>query len=322
MSARRNEPVLLSGATGFVGRRLFPELRRRGYEVVCGSRNPDRGRRRFPKRRWVELDVDRPETVRRALEGCGSAFYLVHQMTGEAEYLEREQRAARGFLRAAEANDLHRIVYLGGVEPAGRPSTHLQSRLAVGRVLRSGTPSSIELRASMIIGSGSAGWRIVRDLAARLPAMILPAWTRSRTQPVGIGDVVEALVAALELDDEGSAWFDIPGPETMTVAEILRRTANLMGNDPVVFDVPVLSPRISSYWLKFVTGTDSRLARALVEGLRHDLLAESDAYWKRIGHEQLVSFDEAARRAMEPTDSPAGQVLERLVHSVTSLRRS
>jgi len=322
MSASMDDRVLLSGATGFVGRRLFPELRRRGYEVLCGSRNPEDARKRFPKRQWVELDVDRPETVERALEGCGAAFYLIHQMTDESNYLERERSAARGFVRAAEANDVGRIVYLGGVEPKGRPSKHLQSRLATGRVLRSGEPSTIELRASMIIGPGSASWRIVRDLAARLPAMILPSWTRTRTQPIWIEDVVEALVCALELEEEGPAWFDLPGPETLTVAEILERTARAMGNEPIAVDVPVLSPRISSYWLRFITGTDPQLARELVEGLRHDLLAESADYWERIGYKDLIPFDEAARRALEPSEGMAAKVVERLVHSVTPMRRS
>ncbi|MFB6374708.1 MAG: hypothetical protein ABEN55_16665 [Bradymonadaceae bacterium] len=168
----------------------------------------------------------------------------------------------------------------------------------------------------MIIGAGSESWRIVRDLAARLPAMLLPSWTRSKTQPVWIGDVTEALVGALEMETEESQWCDIPGPDTLTIEEILRRTARAMGNDPRGISVPFLSPRISSWWLRFVTSADMHVARQLVEGLKSDLIAESDEFWEQIGHTDLLSFDEAARRSLAPPESRSGRIIERVVHEV------
>ena len=299
------KPVFLSGATGFIGSHLHRRLRKDGLEVRCGSRHPDKARPDRPPCEWVKFDVEDPDTMPSALEGCGSAVYLVHQMKGGEGYRERERSGALAFRRAAEGAGVERVVYLGGVEPAGTPSEHLSSRLEVGSILRGGDVSTIELRASMIIGANSASWQIVRDLAARLPVMILPRWTRSRSQPVDISDVVEALVGALRLDIDGSAWFDIPGPEVLTVEAILHKTARVMGQDTLSYPVPLLSPRLSSFWLRFVTQADLYMARELVEGLEDDLLAQDHAFWERIGHTDLTPFDEAAKKALEGTPEPS-----------------
>jgi uncharacterized protein YbjT (DUF2867 family) len=323
------EPVFLTGATGFVGTHLYPKLVDLGLEVRCGTRNPDKARERDPSCQWVEFDVERPATLAPALEGCGSAFYLIHQMQQGEGYREREERSARAFLDACEEAGVRRLVYLGGVEPEGLPSEHLASRLHTGRILRGGHHpgdhqrgdqlSTVELRASMIVGAGSASWQIVRDLAARLPFMVLPQWTQSHTQPVYIDDVVEALAGALDLELDGSAWFDIPGPQTLSVENILKKTARSLGHEITAFPVPLLSPRLSSFWLKFVTRGDIYMARELVEGLKSDLLAEDDAYWEMIGHTDLVSFDEAARRASQETapDSRLSRVYEGLVRTIS-----
>lgn len=319
MPKESKDQVLLTGATGFIGRHLYPRLVKLGLEVRSGTRRPEEARREHPDRRWVELDVERPDTLAPAMEGCRSAIYLVHQMSGGQGYRKRERRAARAFRTAAENVGVERIVYLGGVAPAGVPSQHLGSRLETGLILRGGKVSAIELRASMVIGKGSASWQIVRDLAARLPVMILPKWTRSRSQPIYIDDVLAAIVGALELKTNDSAWFDIPGPETLSVEQILHRTAQLLGHDLNVYPIPLLSPRLSSYWLRFVTGCDIYLARELVEGLKSDLLAEDHSYWERIGHTHLVGFDEAARRAtkgLEP-DSLLAQTYESLLQTLS-----
>lgn len=317
------KPVLLSGASGFIGSRLHVRLRQAGLDVRCGTRDPERKRRNLPDRRWVTLDVEDPATLDGALEGCGSAYYLVHQMQGDSRYREREARAARDFRLAAERAGIRRIVYLGGVEPAGSPSEHLASRLAVGRILRDGEVSTVELRAAMILGGGSASWQIVRDLAARLPFMILPRWTRSRSQPVDVRDVVEALLAALRMEIDGSACFDLPGPEILTVEEILERTARLAGLDMRSVHVPLLSPRLSSHWLRFVTHADLGIARELVDGLENDLLARDDEFWKRIGHTELVPFDEAVRTAFAEEDrgSFLARAYEGIVRRVAAARR-
>jgi uncharacterized protein YbjT (DUF2867 family) len=168
----------------------------------------------------------------------------------------------------------------------------------------------------MIVGHGSISWQIVRDLAARLPAMLLPRWLETRSQPVAIDDVVHAIVAALELPLKEAGIHDLPGPETLTAKEILLRIAALRGTRPVTVGVPVLSPHLSSYWLKFVTGADYRVARELVDGLSSDLVAPNDGLWRLLPDHRRLSFDEAARRALleqDRTGEHSGHLLERAV---------
>lgn len=219
-------------------------------------------------------------------------------MGGGRDFHRLEQRAARAFATAAAEAGLERIVFLGAPAPSGAPSEHLRSRLEVGELLRAGPVPALELRASMVIGHGSASWQIVRDLAVRLPVMVLPRWLASRTRPVALDDVIAALVAAADLPMTGSAWFDLPGPEVMSGRQILERVARVRGRRFVAVEVPFLSPRLSSLWLRLVTRTDFDLAWALVEGLTQDLLPHDDRFWELIGHARLVPFDEAARRAL------------------------
>lgn len=307
MSENDSKRVLLTGATGFVGHHLYPALVDRGYDVVCGSRRPQEAAATTENREWVELDVERPETLAPAMDGCDAAFYLIHQVGQSDDYGQREIQAATHFRDAARQAGTSRVVYLGGVAPDGPPSHHLESRLETGLVLRDGDVSTIELRAAMIIGPGSASWQIVRDTAARLPAMLLPSWSRSRSEPVAISDVVTALVGALERDTTDSECWDIPGPDAMSGKEVFERAARLMGNNPLLIDVPLLTPRLSSYWLRFVTGSNYELARELVEGLEHDLIARNDRFWALIDHEERLDFDAAAARALAEGDYPANR---------------
>jgi uncharacterized protein YbjT (DUF2867 family) len=175
----------------------------------------------------------------------------------------------------------------------------------------------------MIIGRGSISWQIVRDLAARLPAMLLPRWLSTRTQPIGIDDVAFAVTAALALPIDAAGVYDIPGPETLTAKEILFRVAALRGTRPIAFAVPILSPHLSSYWLKFVTGADYVVARELVDGLSSDILASAPLLWDRFPDHELVGFDQAARRAMSGEDGAplqAGRLVELAVRRIS--RRS
>ncbi len=298
----RDEPVLLTGATGFVGRALAPVLRDRGWEVICASRHPDQARRRHPEYEWVYLDVEEQESVERAVSGCGSAVYLIHQMRGGAGYEQREQKAANHFREACERAGVERIAYLGGVALAGSPSRHLASRLQTGRALRRGKMSTIELRASMIIGEGSESWQILHELAGRLPVMLLPEWTRSRSEPLHISDAVEALAGALQLPSAKAGWYGIPGPDAVSVKDLLVMTARRLGREPVTFDVPFLTPKLSGYWLRFVTECDSFVARQLVEGLKTDLLASGDEYWSMIGHREVKGIERAIEIATRETD--------------------
>lgn len=225
-------------------------------------------------------------------------------MGGGGDYAKRERNAARTMREECERASVDRLVYLGGIEPDGPPSHHLESRLETGRILRNGDYSALELRCSMIIGAGSTSWQIVRDLAARLPSMLLPAWTESRTEPVAVEDVVTGLVGALEVELDDEEHYDMPGPEILSVREIFKRTATVMNRNPLLVPVPFLSPWLSSQWLRFVTRADITVARELVEGLKNDILTdEGNQYWKLIGHEDLVGFDDATRRAIDQLET-------------------
>jgi len=298
MSSSADRTVLLTGATGFVGRHLLPELLARGWRVRCASRDPERARLNSPEQQWVALDLNDDRTLAPALEGCHAAFYLVHGMGGAHDYDDREAAAARGFASAAAGAGLARVVYLGGVAPQGAPSRHLASRLETGRLLREGDVPCVELRAGMIVGLGSESWRIVRDLAARLPAMVLPRWLSSRSQPIAIEDVVFALAESLEMALDGPVALDLPGPEILTAREILTRVARLRGMRPVMIGVPLITPWLSSWWIKLVTRADFAVARELVQGLSSDLIIEGDGFWGRYPDHPRVPFDRAAARAL------------------------
>jgi uncharacterized protein YbjT (DUF2867 family) len=257
-------------------------------------------RSEWSQRTWVRADLADADDADRALAGCQVAYYLVHSLAESgSELFARERRVAETFALAAERVGLERIVYLGATAPQGQPSEHLRSRLEVGRVLRSGAVPTLELRAGMIIGFGSASWRIVRDLAARLPVMVLPRWLRSRSQPVAIDDAIMALADGARVPLPQSVSFDLPGPEIMSYREALERTARLLGHRrlPVV-DVPVGSPHLSSQWIRLVTRADWAVAHELVLGLTHDLLARSDEYWQLTEHPPLLTFEQAGREAL------------------------
>jgi uncharacterized protein YbjT (DUF2867 family) len=324
VEAAPDKQVLLTGASGFVGRRLAPVLDALGWRVRCISRDAARAHQQWPQRAWQQADIANLDDVMRTLDGCRVGYYLVHSLAENSTGLVEHERAlAETFAIAAERVGVERIVYLGATEPQGPPSDHLRSRLEAGRVLRSGRVPTLELRAGMIVGYGSASWQIVRELAARLPAMVLPRWLQSRSQPVAIEDVIVALATAARVPLSGSASFDLPGPEIMTYRETLMRTARLLGHRRlVVVDVPVLTPTLSAQWIRLVTMADWSVARELVHGLRYDLLARGDEYWQLIAHAPLVTFDEAARSAFKeesrnPRTGRPARAIETAVDLVT-----
>jgi len=307
--------ILLTGATGFVGRAVRPALTAAGWRVRCLTRKLARARAHDPSLDRIEGDVADARSCARALEGGQAALYLVHGMGEDADYHRHEVAAAKTFCQAAATAGVERIVYLGGIAPAGAGSEHLRSRLDVGEALRGGPVKTIELRASMIVGHGSLSWLIVRDLTARLPFMVLPQWLKSRTQPVAISDVVIALVRALDLPLAASASFDLPGPRALSGTEILEETARVMGlRHPRMIAVPLLSPRLSSLWLRFVTRANWSVAREVVVGLIDDLLARDDRFWPLIDHPNRLTFGAAARvaldaeRCQEPSSGPWGAI--------------
>jgi uncharacterized protein YbjT (DUF2867 family) len=289
--------TLVLGATGFVGRALVPALRVAGDRVRAASRREEAG----PE--WVQCDVRAPHTLPRAFEGIDCAYYLVHSMGERGDFRAVERRSAEAVVVAAAESGCKRIVYLGGVEPAGRPSKHLASRLEVGEILRAGPVPAIELRAAMIVGNGSASWQILRDLALRLPVMVLPRWLESKSCPIALADVVTALVDARRVRLATSECFDIPGPDVLRAREMLMIVAALEGRRIPTVRVSLLTPRLSASWLKLVSRADYEVARELVLGLRDDLLPRDRRYFRLTGHSPRWSFRAAAIDALH-TERP------------------
>lgn len=305
----KSPKLLLTGATGFVGRHLDAALTETSWDVVRATRNP----KLASQAGWVYLDVSDPSSIDAAIAGCDAAVYLIHSIDDSKDYPEREASGAKAFVAAAERAGVQRIVYLGGVAPKAKASRHLLSRLNTGEILRSGTVSTIELRCGLIIGAGGSSWMMVRDLAARLPAMLLPRWLQFSSWPVWIEDVVLSIVRALDFPEEGSAWYDVPGNERMTHANFLSRIAKSMGKDPRLIGVPVITPRLSSYWIALVTRADLALAQELVEGLQSDLDPSGETIWDRLGDEQPTEFQTSVYQALED-ETAATTPTPKLVH--------
>jgi len=302
-----DRPVVVAGATGFVGRHLLAYLADAGVPLRGGTRRPDLAAARHPRFDWVALDLDDPGTLDMALSGARAVVHLVHHMNDpRGDLVARETAAAKTLVAAAERAGVERIVYLGAPVPKGASSSHIRAREATGRVLHDSAIPCFELRASMIVGVGSESWLIVRDLAMRLPAMVLPNWLRSRTQPIWIGDVVAAIARCLALPTADAGVWDLPGPEVMTAKEIVMRTAAADGRRPPSIGVPVLTPALSSTWIRLVTRADMDIARKLVDGLTTDLVVEDDGLYARCPDLPRTPFDEAARRALEEEPEVAG----------------
>jgi uncharacterized protein YbjT (DUF2867 family) len=273
------QTVLLTGATGYVGGRLLPRLVGAGYPVRCLARRPEALRPRVPQGVEVVVgDVLDGPALAHALGGVRTAVYLIHSMGEAAGFAEHDRKAALAFGDAARAAGVGRIVYLGGLgDDADDLSEHLRSRHEVGRALRvSGVPV-VELRASVILGAGSLSFELIRALVERLPVMVTPRWVHVPTQPIWIGDVIEALLWAIRLDPARQGTFDIGGPEVVSYADLMLEYARQRGLSRWMIPVPFLTPRLSSLWLALVTPVYARVGRALIDGIRHPTVVRPGA---------------------------------------------
>ncbi|WP_040698691.1 SDR family oxidoreductase [Nocardiopsis kunsanensis] len=295
----RERPVLVTGATGYIGGRLVPQLLEAGHRVRCLARSPDK-LRDLPWRDRVEVvrgDVISGDGLPEALDGVGTAYYLVHSMGGGTDFRSTDLQGAHTFARAAADAGAGRIVYLGGlVSSRGELSPHMASRAEVARVFLEGPVPAVVLRAAVIIGSGSASFEMLRYLTERLPAMTTPRWVHSRVQPIAVRDVLRLLVRADDLPEGTNATFDTGGPEVLTYADMVRRYAGEAGLRPrLILPVPVLSPGLSSLWVGLVTPVPPAVARPLVESLRHDAVVSGAGHEEREGDRTGADRGDRAR---------------------------
>ena len=290
--------VLVIGASGYIGSNLVPRLLEQGHIVRAAGRR----REVIEARGWlgveaIAADVLKPETLDAALAEVEVAYYLVHSMGSGADFARIDREGARNFRQAAERAGVRRIIYLGGIQPKDAPSEHLQSRAETGEVLRDGTVPVTEVRAGIIVGAGSAAFEVIRDLALHLPVMVTPKWVRSRTQPIALRDLVEYLVRIAELPETAGHIYDVGGPQVLSYAEMMQEFARINGKHILIIPVPVLTPRLSSYWLDLVTAVPADVVRPLIDGLRHDLLAD-DAAIRGLIPLPLTSYADAVRAAL------------------------
>ncbi len=315
----RDRPrALVLGASGYVGTHLVPFLASRGFAVRAAARRVEA----LEARGWTGVEVMAADaldatSLDRALAGVQVAYYLVHSMAAGAQFPRLDRQAAVAFREAAARAGVQRIVYLGGLLPAqADASAHLASRAETGALLREGPVPVTEVRAGMIIGPGSAAFEVIRDLVFHLPAMVTPRWVRSRSQPIALDDVLEVLARLPAIEQAAGAVYDVGGPEVLTYEDLMRQFGELVGRRPVILPVPVLTPRLSSYWLDLVTAVPANVARALIEGLAHDVLAD-DAPIRALIPLKLQTYREAARAALAAERRPHG---EQVAAGVTSAR--
>jgi uncharacterized protein YbjT (DUF2867 family) len=293
-----NKTVLVTGANGFIGRLLTKALLSEDVHLRCMVRKPLRSAESSIE--TVRGDLLEPASLPAALAGVDTAYYLVHAMAGgRAGFERRDREAAENFVRAAEKASVRRVIYLGGLGETGDDlSEHLKSRLEVAEILRSGKFATTFLRAAVIMGAGGASFEMVKALVERLPIMITPRWVTTLCQPIAVEDVISYLVGCMKDERTAGGTFDIGGPDVITYKEMMERFGRIRGRTLYILPVPVLTPRLSSYWVGFITPVAPSVSMPLIEGLKNEVICRENAIRELIPL-QLTPYDEAVRRSLD-----------------------
>jgi len=292
--------ILLTGANGYIGQRLIPVLHDLGHNLYCVVRDPARFRNRLgiEDSKIVQLDFGKIKDGDQLPKDIDIAFYLIHSMSSGGDFEEQEKKTAENFLTLIEETDCKQIIYLSGIVNAEQLSTHLRSRKNVEQILSSGNVPLTVLRAGIIVGSGSASFEIIRDLTEKLPIMIAPKWLKTKTQPIAIRNVIQFLCGVMGKEKYYNQSYDIAAREILTYKELLLRYAKVRGLKRWIFTVPVMSPKLSSYWLYFITSTSYSLAGNLVNSMKVDVVANENNLAEELQIE-LISYERAVELAFQ-----------------------
>ena len=297
--------ILLTGATGYIGKRLLPALIEKGHHVICCVRDPKRFNPPDSIRDKIEIlkiDLLDPETLAQIPQDIDGAYYLVHSMSSSHDYKDIERKTAVNFREALDQTEVQHVIYLSGIVNETELSEHLSSRKNVENELAKGRYNFTTLRAGIIIGSGSASFEIIRDLVEKLPIMVAPKWLSTKCQSIGISDVMEYLVLSLFNSRTYNQNFDIGGSDVLSYKEMLLEFAKMRNLKRRIFIIPIMTPKLSSYWLYFVTSTSYKLAINLVDSMKVEVVCRDNKLSQILGIEP-IGYQESLRKAFNKIEN-------------------